>query len=149
MKKIFALLLVLMSASFSNQLYAQSSEKEAVTKVVTAYFDALKASDANKIVSLFTPDGQLFAPSAPTAVGTEQLQGTYKYVFDNLSLSLVVSVANVTVEGNYAFVTSTSKGAVLVKANNQKSEQNYREVFVLQKVKGSWKIARYMYNQPA
>ncbi|SFC04833.1 conserved hypothetical protein [Flexibacter flexilis DSM 6793] len=149
MKKLFALLVVLFSVSFSNQIYAQSSEKEAVTKVVKAYFEALNASDASKIVALFTADGQLFAPSAPTAVGTEQLQGTYKYVFDNLTLSLVASVANVTVDGNYAFVTSTSKGSLLVKANNQKSEQNYRELFVLQKVKGSWKIVRYMYNQPA
>jgi hypothetical protein len=51
------------------------------------------------------------------------------------------------VQGNYAIVSSTSKGSFVIKAKNETVSDDYRETFVLQKVNGAWKIARYMYNQ--
>lgn len=126
---------------------AQSTDKAAVEKVVQGYFNALNASDGAKVVSHFTADGVLLPSAAPTAEGMEQLKGNYQYVFDNYTFDLKVSIGAVTVQGNSAFVRSTSKGTLGIKANGQKVEAEFRELFVLQKVKGSWKIATYMYNQ--
>jgi len=105
------------------------------------------ASSVFFIVSYFTTDGVLLAPSAPTATGAEQLKGTFKYVFDNFTYTLAVTIAEVTVQGNYAFVASTSKGSFVIKSSNQKIEDDFRETFILQKINGQWKIAHYMYNK--
>lgn len=95
-------------------------------------------------MSLFTSDAELLPPQAPTAVGSEQILGTYQYVFQNLKLDLKVTIGKVTLLKDYAIVTSTSAGT----ANGAEVTGGYRETFVLRKDKGAWKIARYMYNTP-
>ncbi len=146
-KSFFSLMAIGFLLLFGHTTSAQSTDKAAVEKVVQGYFNALNASDGAKVVSLFTEDGVLLPSAAPTAEGTEQLKGNYKYVFDNFTFDLKVTIGAVTVLDNYAFVRSTSKGSLGIKANGQKVEADFRELFVLHKVKGTWKIANYMYNQ--
>jgi len=131
----------------SNNVNAQSTEKANVEKLVHDYFEGLNASNTDKVVSYFTSDGVLLAPSAPTATGSEQIKGTFQYVFDNFKYTLAVSIEKTVVEGNYAYVSSTSKGSFVIKSSNQTVEDDYRETFILKKENGSWKIARYMYNK--
>ena len=146
-KSIFSLFTIASFMLFATVTNAQSKDKASVEKLVNTYFDALNSSDANKVVSLFTTDGVLLASSAPTATGTEQLNATFKYVFDNFTYTLEETIGEVNVQGNYAFVRSTSKGSFVIKASGQKVEDDFRELFVMQKVKGTWKIARYIYNK--
>jgi uncharacterized protein (TIGR02246 family) len=160
MKKtaITALAVFALSMGFSSTTNAQkqntkavsvksTSEKADVEKLVKDYFAALNSSDASKVVSLFTADGVLLAPGAPTATGSEQVKGTFQYVFDNFKYSLNVTIGEVVVDKDYAFVASTSKGSFVIKSSNQTVEDDFRETFVLKKVNGQWKIARYMYNK--
>lgn len=146
-KSIFSLFSILSFLFFGNTIHAQSNDYAVVELTVNQYFSALNSSDAAKVVSLFTADGVLLPSAAPTASGSEQLKGNYQYVFDNFAFNLKVTIGEVTVAGNYAYVRSTSKGSLVIKANGQKVEDEFRELFVLQKVNGSWKINTYMYNQ--
>ena len=148
MKKFILSFAILISlVIFRNNATAQSNDKAAVEKLIHTYFDALNASDAGKATSLFTENGVLLPQGAPTATGSAQIKGTFNYVFDNFKYSLEVSIAEVTIQGNYAIVSSTSKGSFVIKAKNETVSDDYRETFVLQKVNGTWKIARYMYNK--
>jgi uncharacterized protein (TIGR02246 family) len=147
MKKILFLLTLMSTVFISASVNAQSNESSAVEQLVRTYFDALNASDVNKVASLFTEDGVLLAAGAPTAEGIAQVKGTFQYVFDNFKYSLQVTIGGVAMAGNYAFVSSTSKGSYVVKATGQTAPDEFRELFVIEKVKGDWKIARYMYNR--
>ncbi|WP_035672956.1 SgcJ/EcaC family oxidoreductase [Flavobacterium sp. 83] len=146
-KLTLSLVAIVSFLAFGNNANAQSKDKAAVEKVVYNYFDALNTSDTNKVVSYFTTNGVLLAPGAPTATGSDQLKGTFQYVFDNFKYTLKVTIGEVTLAGNYAFVSSTSKGSYVIKSNNQTVEDEFRETFILQKVNGTWAIARYMYNK--
>jgi uncharacterized protein (TIGR02246 family) len=147
MKKLLFLLTFITTVFISISANAQSNEKSAIEQLVRTYFDALNGSDVSKVASLFTEDGVLLATGAPTASGNEQVKGTFQYVFDNFKYNLQVTIGDVTVTGKYAFVSSTSKGTYVVKATGQTAPDEYRELFVIEKVKGDWKIARYMYNR--
>lgn len=147
-KSIFGLLTIVSLLLIGNNVQAQSKDKIAVEKVVTTYFDALNAGNVEKATALFTKNGVLLAQGAPTATGSEQINGTFNYVFDNFSYSLKVSIEAVNLQGNYAIVSSTSTGSFVIKAKNETVSADYRETFILQKEEGVWKIARYMYNQP-
>ncbi len=140
MRKIFLFIALTIGLAAN----AQTKDQQAVETVVKTYFSALNASDANKIVSLFTADGEVLPPQAPTAKGSDQILGTYKYVFGVLKLDLKVSIEKVSVFKNIAIVTSTSAGT----ANGTEVVGGYRETFILRKDNGTWKIARYMYNTP-
>ncbi len=147
MKNIFlGFIAIAAICTTTNSLNAQSNDKAAIEKIMQNYFAALNASDADNVVSLFKSNGVLQADSAPTASGIEQLKGTFQYVFDNFTYTLAQTIDEVKVEGKMAYVVSTSKGSFIIKASKKKVEDDYRELFVLKKIEGEWKISQYMYN---
>lgn len=148
MKKIlFIMALIASLFSISITAHAQSNQKADIEKLIYAYRDALNASDVNRVVALYTPDGVLLPNAAPTAVGMDQVKGTYQYVFDNFKYNLDFTIGEIVINGNTAFVRSTSKGSFVSKASGATVPDENRELFVFEKVKGQWKIARYMYNK--
>lgn len=148
MKNAFLGLLSIVLLLMGNTASAQSKDKKEVETLVQNYFDALNAGDATKVTSYFTKNGVLLAQGAPTAAGSEQVSGTFKYVFDNFGYSLKVNVDEIIVQGNYAIVSSTSTGSFVIKAKNETVDTEFRETFIMEKEGDVWKIARYMYNQP-
>ena len=131
----------------TNKAQAQTNAKTEIEQLIFSYRDALNASDASKVVSLYTADGVLLANAAPTAEGAQHVKGTYQYVFDNFKYNLEFTIIEIVVNGNYAFARSTSKGSFVIKSSGQTIPDENRELFVFEKVKGQWKIARYMYNK--
>jgi ketosteroid isomerase-like protein len=83
-----------------------------------------------------------------TIVQTE-IETAYKKNRQNgkFKLTLEFTIAEIVVNGNYAFARSTSKGFLVIKSSGQTIPDEHRELFVFEKVKGDWKIARYMYNK--
>jgi uncharacterized protein (TIGR02246 family) len=148
MKKIiFILTFITCVFASATESKSQSNDKAVIEKLIFAYQDALNASDASKVISLYTENGVLLANAAPTSDGAAQVKGTYEYVFNNLTYSLKFTILEIQVNGNTAFARSTSKGSFVIKSSGQTVEDENRELFVFEKQKGEWKIARYMYNK--
>lgn len=125
----------------------QSTEKSAIEKLLFSYRDALNASDVNKVLPLYTNDGVFMPSNAPSAIGQEQIKGSYEFVFSQIQLNIEFFIDEIVVNSGYAFARTTSKGTTLIHANGQTVPEENRELFVLQKVSGQWKIARYMFNK--
>lgn len=129
----------------SEQLNA--SEKQDIETLLFAYQDALNASGVSAVLSLYSED-EVFMPSgAPTSAGTEQVKGAYEFVFSNIKLSIEFFIDEIVVNGEYAFVRTTSKGSTLIHATGESVPEENRELFVLKKKSGLWKIHRYMFNK--
>jgi uncharacterized protein (TIGR02246 family) len=125
----------------------QTTEKTAIENLLFAYRDALNASDVSKVMPLYTSDGVFMPSSAPSAVGREQVKGAYEFVFKNIQLNIAFFIDEIEVIGDYAFARTISKGSTLIHANGQTVAEENRELFILQKVDGQWKISRYMFNK--
>src|SRR4030081_3060493 len=59
-------------------------EQSAIEHLLFSYRDALNASDASKVLPLYTKDGVFMPTNAPTAKGQEQLKGSYEFVFKTI-----------------------------------------------------------------
>lgn len=125
----------------------QTTEKSAIEKLLFSYRDALNTSDVNKVLTLYTNDGVFMPSNAPSAVGQEQIKASYEFVFKTIQLKIEFFIDEIQVSGDFAFARTTSKGTTLIHANGQTVPEENRELFVLQKVEGQWKIARYMFNK--
>jgi ketosteroid isomerase-like protein len=148
MKKAIIVIAIVSGFLFSAyESQAQQSSKADIEKLIFSYQDALNDSNAEKVVSLYTAGGVLLANAAPSAIGTEQLLGTYKYVFENFTYNLKFTIDEIVINGNSAYGRSTSKGSFIIKSSGQTVQDENRELFVFEKDKGDWKIARYMYNK--
>jgi uncharacterized protein (TIGR02246 family) len=148
MKKIVTSALMLIVLAFSNPISAQTSkDKKEIEEVITVYQKALATSDATLASSLYTKNAKFMPQGGPSTVGTVAIKGSYEYVFSMITPSIMFSVDEVVFVGKSAFVTSTSKGTSLVKANKQNVPEINREFFLFEKENGVWKIARYMFNK--
>ena len=135
-------------SNISNQnTMEQTTEKTAIEKLLFSYRDALNTSDVNKVLPLYTNDGVFMPSNAPSAIGQEQVKTSYEFVFKTIQLNIEFFIDEIVVNGDYAFARTTSKGTTLIHANGQTVAEENRELFVLQKANGQWKIARYMFNK--
>ena len=125
----------------------ETSEKREIKNLLFTYRDALNASDVSKVLPLYTEDGIFMPSGAPTSIGTEQVKGAYEFVFSNIQLSIEFYIDEIIVNGDYAFARTTSKGSTLIHATGETVPEENRELFILRKESGSWKIDRYMFNK--
>jgi len=56
-------------------------------------------------------------------------------------------IDEIVVNGDYAFARTTSQGTTLIHTSGETVAEENRELFVLQKINGQWKISRYMFNK--
>jgi uncharacterized protein (TIGR02246 family) len=150
MKNLLIIILVALTVTVQAQSEKSSksaTDKQAIEKLINEYGDAIKSASVEKVLAVFTKDGVLMAPGAPTATGQDQLKGTYEFVFGAIKLDLKFTILEVTIDKDYAIVRSESAGTTTVLSNNQSSPDAYRELFVVKREAGTWKIARYMYDK--
>lgn len=138
------------SQNFSNsqnKSVMETKEKAAIESLLFAYRDALNASDVSKVMTLYTQNGVFMPSNAPTSIGQEQVKGAYEFVFSNIQLKIEFFIDEIVIQGDYAFARTGSKGTTLIHATGDTVSEENRELFVLQKEEGKWKIARYMFNK--
>ena len=123
------------------------NEKAAIEKLLFTYRDALNASSTDKVLPLYTANGVFMPSNAPTSVGQDQVKGAYDFVFNSIQLKIEFFIDEIEVHGDIAFARTSSKGSTLIHATGETVPEENRELFVLQKENGQWKIARYMFNK--
>ena len=121
-------------------------DEKALNNLIVSYKNGLKDSSVEKVLANYTTDAVLMSPDSPTVIG-DKIGDAYSSIFDSVGIDIDFTLANMIIGEKYAFVQSTSDGSALIRALNQTAPEQNRELFVMQRVDGEWKIARYMYNK--
>lgn len=123
-----------------------NSDEQAIAVVLTSYQASLGRSDADGIARLFTTDGVLMAQESPSAVGAEAVGQAYGAMFGVIGLDIRFEIAEVRpLAPEWAFARTTSSGTIEIKASGARLPEANQELFIFQKVDGTWKIARYCF----
>ena len=125
----------------------EKKAKQEIEAVLITYKEALNASDAEKVTSLYTKDGIFMPLGAPSAIGLEKIKGAYEFVFSNIQLNIEFYIEEITVENKFAFAVTSSKGSTLIHATKETIPEENRELFIFENENDVWKIARYMFNK--
>lgn len=124
-----------------------TTDQAEIQAVFDDYQRALNTSDAKLASSLYTTDGVFMPSQLPTAQGSDLL-GAYQQVFNAIRLDVRFTIDELVVASqDVAYALTRSNGTQIVLANGIESAEANREVFVLRRVDGTWKIARYMFNK--
>ena len=125
------------------------NDHNAIEDVLTAYFAAANAGDAQALAALYTPDAVLLPGDMPTAEGAADIEALYAGAFSQLQLDIEVDLANadIAVDDDLAYATTTSTGTRLIHATGDTIPENNRELWIMARRSGTWKIARYMFNK--
>ncbi len=124
-----------------------TNDQNEIKELLFAYRDALNASSTDQVIPLYTTDGVFMPTGFPTAVGTDQVRQAYDGVFSMIKLNIEFFIDEVQVDGDHAFARTTSRGTTLIHATGATMPEENRELFVLQRTDGTWKISRYMFNK--
>jgi uncharacterized protein (TIGR02246 family) len=118
-----------------------------IEAVLATYETALNASDTDKVLTVFAPDGVFMAPNNPSTVGADAIRAAYSGIFQAITFDTELTVEEVVqVAPNWAFVRTSSNGHVTVNAIKQRVPDANHELFIFQKSNDdAWKIARYSF----
>jgi uncharacterized protein (TIGR02246 family) len=130
-----------------NAAHAADSDAGQVQALLKNYERVLNASDVAGVLALYTADGVFMAQHNPSAVGINQVEAAYTAVFEAINLNVMFDIVEVRVIApTWAFARTNSLGTVTINATGEKLSEGNQELFVLQKVDGDWKIARYGFS---
>ena len=131
----------------SSGAYAADSDQENILAVLEAYEQVLNASDVAGVLKLYTKDGVFMAQHNASAVGIHQVEAAYAGAFQAIDLNVEFDIVEVEViADDWAFARTNSSGTTTINATGDKIPEGNQELFVLQKIDGNWKIARYAFS---
>ena len=125
---------------------AVSAEQHHVYDVVHRYENALNAKDTDTIVGLFAEDSVAEWNNKRTYATREQRIAGYNALFKIANFSTVFAFDAINVYGDTAVVRTHHHVGAAVIENGKKVTDYNREVFVLRKIDGTWKIVLYTFN---
>ncbi|CAG9261121.1 YybH family protein [Paraburkholderia caribensis] len=124
-----------------------NADERAINDVLSQYEAALNASDANAVMRLYAGDGVFLPQHFQPGVGTAEIRRTYDSVFSAIQLSVTFEVQEILqLSPFWAIARTRSNGTVKVHATGESKEEANQELFLFQKVEGTWKIARYAFS---
>lgn len=119
----------------------------AITGTLRRYEAALNASDTDAVMRLYAEDGVFMPQHARSAVGAGPVRAAYEGVFGTIRLDVVFDIVEVVpVADDWAFARTNSVGTVTVLATGQSGPEANQELFVMRRLDGAWKIARYAFS---
>ncbi len=126
---------------------AADSAKAEIRAVLKDYERVLNASDVDGVVKLYSADGVFMAQHNPSAVGIKQVEAAYTAAFQAIDLDVRFDIVEIEqVADGWAFARTNSSGTTTINATGDEIPEGNQELFVLQKIDGDWKIARYAFS---
>ena len=124
-----------------------NADERTVAAVLAKYQDALNQSDTNAVMKLYASDGVFMPQHFPSSVGADAVRKAYDSVFTAITLSVNFNIAEIhQIAPEWAIARTNSAGTVKVKATGGGGPEANQELFVFQKIDGTWKIARYCFS---
>ncbi|MDX7953590.1 nuclear transport factor 2 family protein [Lichenihabitans sp. Uapishka_5] len=123
-----------------------AAEQRGAYNVVHRYEQLLNAGDTAGILALYAPDGVAEWNDKPTFATPDEKRAAYGALFKVANFSTAFGYAGIDVTGDTAVIrTFHHEGATVLEGGKKVVDLN-REVFVLHKIRGAWKISLYIFN---
>lgn len=123
------------------------SDKSQISSVLQSYRNGLVASSTSDVIKLYHSQALLLAQGFPIVSGIDDIKTWYDKCFEAITLDVTFDIKEVIVfNDEYAVATTTSEGTQKVNKTGQVTKEGNHELFMIQKEKGEWKIARYCFS---
>ena len=124
-----------------------NADEQSIATLLNTYGDALNQSSTAAVLPLYAPDGVFMPQNSPSSIGADAIRKAYDAIFGNITLAVTFHLAEVhQLSPDWAFARTNSAGTVTVHATGEQSSEANQELFLFQKISGSWKIARYCFS---
>jgi uncharacterized protein (TIGR02246 family) len=123
------------------------TDEDEIRDVLEQYQRALNTGDTDLAMSGYAADAIIMPTTLPTVAGAA-LRGWYAKFFEATKMDVSFTIDEVVVSGPIAYALTRSHGTQTALATGAASPESNREVFILAREDGAWKISRYLFNKP-
>jgi uncharacterized protein (TIGR02246 family) len=128
------------------ECWVMNADETAVAAILKGYEIALNASDMGAVLRLYAPDGVFMPQHSPSSVGTAAILKAYEAVFAAIKLTVEFKLAELRqIAPDWVLARTNSVGTTKNNATGAEGPEANQELFLFQKIDGSWKIARYCF----
>ena len=123
-----------------------AADQKAAYDVVHRYETLLNTGDTAAILKLYAPESVAEWNERPTAATDAERKEIYEALFKVAKFSTVFGYASVDAYGDIAVIrTFHHKGAIVLEGGKEVVDLN-REVFILRRIDGEYRITLYIFN---
>jgi ketosteroid isomerase-like protein len=97
-------------------------------------------------MKVYADDAVVAPPGQPVSRGTAEVSKFYEGLLASADIALTFTIEKVNADSSLAYVTSHSVGTLKFKDGSPDVNGQNRELFVLRKQDGAWKIVAYWFN---
>jgi uncharacterized protein (TIGR02246 family) len=120
------------------------NETSAVTALIKEYGEALSTGNAKAIGGFYANDGAIL-PNGHKTIVKKQLDQISGEFLKQTNFKIDFQTGNVSISGEYAIVESVATTSSS-SADGKPENKTTRDLFILRKNEGAWKIYRYIFN---
>lgn len=123
------------------------ADQAQITELLHNYGKVLASRSLRDVLNIYTQDGVIMAPGYLPSVGEESLKASYERIFATIKLEIDFTIDEIVVmDDQWAFARTTAEGRKYWLQKETDERHHNQEIFICQKVKGEWKIARYIFS---
>ena len=124
-----------------------TADLAALEAIAEEYEAAYSAGDADALVALHTDDAVRMPPNAPPVIGKDAIRASFQATFEQFDGKIALSLEEVEVAGDWAFVRGASPVTLTPKAGGEPLQSEGKYISIRKRQPdGSWKIFRTIWN---
>lgn len=119
---------------------------EEIKNLIQTYQRGLNEANPDLIKSVYANDAIFIGQPFPTATGIDVIVGLYKDFLSKLDFKVQFDLLEVELSNDLGFIRTHSHGTIVPKVQKPTGSEGNREIFIVKKISGVWKIYRYIFN---
>lgn len=122
---------------------------EEIKNLLTTYQRALNDANVELLKDVYCEDAVFIGQPFPTATGIDAIAALYSDFLSKLDFDVEFDLLEGELSGDLGYIRTESKGTIVPKGMKPEGTEGNREIFILKRVSGAWKIYRYIFNAVA
>ena len=117
-----------------------------ITTLIETYQKGLNEANINLIRSVYADDAMFIGQPFSTATGVDSIVELYGNFLSQLDFNVKFDIKEIELDGGLGFIRTHSHGSITPKGKKADKSEGNREIFIVKRIDGSWKIYRYIFN---
>lgn len=117
-----------------------------IKNLLETYQRALNESNLDLVRSVFASDAIVIGQPFPTATGIDAIVGLYGDFLSQLDFNVQFDLLELELSDDLGFMQTRSHGTIVPKGTMPEGAEGNREIFVVKRISGAWKLYRYIFN---
>lgn len=117
-----------------------------INKLLLTYQQVLNQANLDLLKRVYTDDAVVIGQPFPTTTGIEAIEALYADFLSKLDFDIRFELLEFEHSGDLGYVRTRSHGTTVPKGQPPSGSAASREVFIVKKTQGAWKVHRYLFN---